>query len=184
MGPTQTHGGTAQEGRTHGKRGITQEEVSLGIVRGRDYKIERSPLILDHSVMCILSQLFRLLSTLAVQVVCNTVQCIECLRLEISPLAPGHFECLLGQDISIGISVVVLSVFQQQFHQRFGGLHNTWRGTQFFLVVVLDWGLQVDLCQVIEQESSSCLIGGFLAGFQAVLQEQFRGVFFSGSAGH
>jgi len=23
MGPTQTHGGTTQEGRTHGKRGIT-----------------------------------------------------------------------------------------------------------------------------------------------------------------
>ena len=55
MGPTQTHGGTAQEGRTHGKRGITQEEVSLGIVRGGGYKIKRSPLILDHSVMCILS---------------------------------------------------------------------------------------------------------------------------------
>jgi len=53
--PMQTHGGTTQEGRTHGKRGITQEEVSLGIVRGRGYKIERSPLILDHSVMCILS---------------------------------------------------------------------------------------------------------------------------------
>ena len=36
MGPTQTHG----------KRGITQEEVSLGIVKGRGYKRERSPLIL------------------------------------------------------------------------------------------------------------------------------------------
>ena len=53
MGPTQTHERTTQEGRTHGKRGITQEEVSLGIVRGKGYKIERSPLILDHSVMCV-----------------------------------------------------------------------------------------------------------------------------------
>ena len=53
MEPMQTHGGTAQEGRTHGKRGTTQEKVRLGIVRGRGYKIERSPLILDHSVMCI-----------------------------------------------------------------------------------------------------------------------------------
>ena len=33
-----------------------------------------------------------------------------------------------------------LSAFQQQFHQHFGGLRSTWRGTQFFLVVVLDWG--------------------------------------------
>ena len=55
MEPTQTHGETAQEGRTRGKRRSTQEEVSLGIVKGRGYKIERSPLILDHSVMCILS---------------------------------------------------------------------------------------------------------------------------------
>ena len=49
MGPSQTHGGMAQEGRTQGKRGIMQEEVSLGIVRGKGYKIERSSLILDHS---------------------------------------------------------------------------------------------------------------------------------------
>ena len=55
MDPTQTHGETTQEGRTRGKRRITQEELSLGIVRGKGYKIERSPLILDHSVMCILS---------------------------------------------------------------------------------------------------------------------------------
>ena len=38
---------------TRGKRGITLEEVSLGIERGKGYKRERSPLILDHSVMSI-----------------------------------------------------------------------------------------------------------------------------------
>ena len=31
---------------THGKRGSTQEEVSLWIERGKGYKRERSPLIL------------------------------------------------------------------------------------------------------------------------------------------
>jgi len=34
---------------THGKKGITQEKVSLEIVRGRGYKIERNSLIWDHS---------------------------------------------------------------------------------------------------------------------------------------
>jgi len=34
---------------THGKKGITQEKVSLGIVRGKGYKIERNPLVWDHS---------------------------------------------------------------------------------------------------------------------------------------
>ena len=43
MDPMLTHGETAREGRTRGKRRNTQEEVSLGIVRGRGYKIERSP---------------------------------------------------------------------------------------------------------------------------------------------
>ena len=43
MEPTQTHGETAQEGRTRGKRRSTQEEMNLGIVRGRGYKIERTP---------------------------------------------------------------------------------------------------------------------------------------------
>ena len=120
MEPTQTHGELQRRKRTCRKRGITQEEVSLGIVRGRAYKIDRSPLILDHSVTCILSQSFRLLSTLAIQLVCSTIQCIECLRSKISPLAPGDFECLLGQGISIGISAVVLLSSQQHFHQRFG----------------------------------------------------------------
>ena len=46
MEPTQTHGGATQEEETRGKRGITQEEVSLGIEKGKVYKRERSPLIL------------------------------------------------------------------------------------------------------------------------------------------
>ena len=49
MGLTQTHGGTTHEEGTHGKKGITQEKVSLGIVRGKGYKIKRNPLIWDHS---------------------------------------------------------------------------------------------------------------------------------------
>ena len=60
MGPMQTHGGTAQEGRTHGKRGIMQEEVSLGIERGKSYKGERSPLILIILVMSICDSHFDL----------------------------------------------------------------------------------------------------------------------------
>ncbi len=37
-----------KEEGTHGKKGIMQEKVSLGIVRGRGYKIERNPIIWDH----------------------------------------------------------------------------------------------------------------------------------------
>ena len=46
MEPTQTLGGTTQEGETCGKRGIMQEKVIIGIERGRSYKRERIPLIL------------------------------------------------------------------------------------------------------------------------------------------
>jgi len=37
--------GMRRREETHGKRGITQEEVSLGFERGKGYKGERSPLI-------------------------------------------------------------------------------------------------------------------------------------------
>ena len=61
MGPTQTLGGTPQMGKgTRGKRGITQEEVSLGIERGIDYKREKSPLILIIPVMGICDSRFNL----------------------------------------------------------------------------------------------------------------------------
>jgi len=76
--------------------------------------------------------------------------------------------------------IIISAAFSSAF---LGGLRSSWRGTQFFLVAVLDWG-QVDLSQEIEQGSSSCLIGGFLAGFQALFQAEFRGVFFNGNAGH
>ena len=45
---------------TRGKRGITQEEVSLGIERGKGYKRERSPLILIIPVMSICDSQFDL----------------------------------------------------------------------------------------------------------------------------
>ena len=43
--------------------------------------------------------------------------------------------------------------------------------------------LQVDLCWVIEQGSSSCLLEDF-GNVSVEFQAKFRGVFFSGSAGH
>ena len=45
---------------TCGKRGITQEEVSLGIKRGKGYKRERSPLILIILAMSICDSHFDL----------------------------------------------------------------------------------------------------------------------------
>ena len=45
-GPHRHMEGLRKREGTHGKKGITQEKVSLGIVRGRGYKIDRSPLIL------------------------------------------------------------------------------------------------------------------------------------------
>ena len=48
-GPRRHMEGLHRREGTHGKKGITQEKVSLGIVRGRGYKIERNPLIWNHS---------------------------------------------------------------------------------------------------------------------------------------
>ena len=52
--------GLRRREETCGKRGITQEEVSLGIERGKGYKGERSPLILIILVMSICDSHFDL----------------------------------------------------------------------------------------------------------------------------
>jgi len=48
-GPHRHMEGLRRREATHDKKGITQEKVSLGIVRARGYKIERNPLMCDHS---------------------------------------------------------------------------------------------------------------------------------------
>ena len=52
--------GLCRREETRGKIGITQEEVSLGIERGKGYKGERSPLILIILVMSICDSHFDL----------------------------------------------------------------------------------------------------------------------------